>query len=117
MLRYFLQGALVLMSCYLLKIFSFRIKKVFHSDTDPAAAAGAADAAFAAASAAASAAAASAECIYYGVLGGRFAPPYMYMIKNIQQQQKQQQKQQLQTLLPPELGTLTHHEILHPTKH
>ena len=43
------------MLSYLLKIFSFRVKKVFHSDTDPAAAgadAGAAAAAAAAASAA-----------------------------------------------------------------
>ena len=42
----------------------------------------------------AASAAASAVCIYYVAIGGRFAPPYKYMIKYIQQ--KQQQKQQLQ---------------------
>ena len=40
----------------------------------------------------------SAACIYYVVIGGRFAPPYKYMIKYIQQKQ-QQQKQQLQQQL------------------
>ena len=65
---------------------------------------GAAEAAArAAAGAAAASAAASAVCIYYVVIGGRFAPPYKYMIKYIQQ--KQQQK--FQSLLPPELATLT----------
>ena len=49
-------------------------------------------------------AAASALYIYYVVIGGRFAPPYKYMVKYIKQ--KQQQKQQLQSLLPPELATL-----------
>ena len=49
-------------------------------------------------------AAASALNIYYVVIGGRFAPPYKYMVKYIKQ--KQQQKQQLQSLLPPELATL-----------
>ena len=39
----------------------------------------------------AAASAASAVSIYYVVIGGRFAPPYKYMIKYIQQ--KQQQKQ------------------------
>ena len=53
------QNVTVLMSCYLLKIFSFRVKK-FSSDTDPAAA---------------GAAAASAVCTYGVILGGRFAPP------------------------------------------
>ena len=36
-------------------------------------------------------AAASALYIYYVVIGGRFAPPYKYMVKYIKQ--KQQQKQ------------------------
>ena len=55
-----------------------------------------------AAGAAAASAAASAVCIYYVIIGGRFAPPYKYMIKCIQQkqqqlqQQLQQQPQQLQ---------------------
>ena len=63
-------------------------------------------------------AAASALYIYYVVIGGRFAPPYKYMVKYIQQKQQQkQQKQQLQSLLPPELATLTHDEIPHPMKH
>ena len=55
-------------------------------------------AAGAAVGAAAGAAAASAVCIYYVIIGGRFAPPYKYMIKCIQQkqQQLQQQPQQLQ---------------------
>ena len=35
----------VLMLCYLLILFSFRVNKVFHSDTDPAAAGAAAGAA------------------------------------------------------------------------
>ena len=59
------------------------------------------DAAAAGAAAGASAAAfayASAVCIHYVVIGGRFAPPYKYMIKYMQQkqQQKQQKQQQLQ---------------------
>ena len=60
-------------------------------DTDAAAAG-------AAAATAAASAAASAACIYYVIIGGRFAPPYKYMIKCIQQkqQQLQQQPQQLQ---------------------
>ena len=59
-------------------------------------------AAGAAVGAAAGAAAASALCIYYVITGGRFSPPYKYMIKCIQQkqqqlqQQLQQQPQQLQ---------------------
>ena len=53
-------------------------------------------------------AAASALYIYYVVIGGRFAPPYKYMVKYIEQ--KQQQEQQFQSLLPPELDTLTLHE-------
>ena len=53
---------------------------------------------------AAASAAASALYIYYVIIGGRFAPPYKYMVKYIKQ--KQQQKQQLQSLLPPELATL-----------
>ena len=53
-------------------------------------------------------AAASALNIYYVVIGGRFAPPYKYMVKYIKQ--KQQQEQQLQSLLPPELDTLILHE-------
>ena len=57
-----------------------------------------------ASSEAAAPAAASALYIYYVVIGGRFAPPYKYMVKYIKQ--KQQQKQQLQSLLPPELATL-----------
>ena len=39
--------------------------------------------------AAATSAAASAVCIYYVVIGGRFAPPYKYMVKYIQQKQQQ----------------------------
>ena len=46
--------------------------------------------------------------IYYVVKGGRLAPPYKYMVKHIEQ--KQQQEQQFQSLLPPELDTLTLHE-------
>ena len=57
---------------------------------------------------AAASAAASALYIYYVVIGGRFAPPYKYMVKYIKQ--KQQQEQQFQSLLPPELDTLTLHE-------
>ena len=53
-------------------------------------------------------AAASTLYIYYVVTGGRFAPPYKYMVKYIEQ--KQQQEQQFQSLLPPELDTLTLHE-------
>ena len=55
----------------------------------------------AAARAAAGAAASAAVCIYDVVIGGRFAPPYMYMIKYIQQ--KQQKQQQLQQHLQQEL--------------
>ena len=61
-----------------------------------------------ASSEAAAPAAASALYIYYVVIGGRYAPPYKYMVKYIKQ--KQQQEQQLQSLLPPELDTLTLHE-------
>ena len=43
---------------------------------------------------AAAPAAASALYIYSVVVGGRFAPPYKYMVKYIKQ--KQQQKQQLE---------------------
>ena len=50
-------------------------------------------------------AAVSALYIYYVVIGGRFAPPYKYMVKYVKQKQ-----QQLQSLLPPELDTLTLHE-------
>ena len=46
--------------------------------------------------------------IYYVGIGGRFAPTYKYMVKYIKQ--KQQQEQQFQSLLPPELDTLTLHE-------
>ena len=38
--------------------------------------------------AAATSAAASAVCIYYVVIGRRFAPPYKYMVKYIQQKQQ-----------------------------
>ena len=72
--------------------------KLFYSDTDAAAGAAAWAAAEAAAGAAGCAAAAfaaaSAVCIYYVIIGGRFAPPYMYMIKCIQQKQQQKQQQQ-----------------------
>ena len=61
-----------------------------------------------ASSEAAAPAAASALYIYYVVIGERFAPPYKYMVKYIKQ--KQQQEQQFQSLLPPELDTLTLHE-------
>ena len=47
---------------------------------------------------AAAASAASAVCIYYVGIGGRFAPPYMYMIKYIQQKQQLQQQQLQQQL-------------------
>ena len=53
-------------------------------------------------------AAASVLYIYYVVIGGRFAPLYKYIVKYIKQ--KQQQEQQLQSLLPPELDTLTLHD-------
>ena len=43
---------------------------------------------------AAASAAAPALYIYYVVIGGRFAPPYKYMVKYIKQMQ--QQKQQLE---------------------
>ena len=46
-----------------------------------------------AAGAAVGAAAASAVCIYYVIIGGRFAPPNKYMIKCIQQKQQQLQEQ------------------------
>ena len=64
----------------------FRVQDFFSSDKD------------AAAGAAAAASDASAACIHDEVLGGRFAPPYKYMIKYMQQKkhQKQQQKQQQQ---------------------
>ena len=52
--------------------------------------------------------AASALYIYYVSIGGRLVPPYKYMVKYIKQ--KQQREQQLQSLLPPELDTLTLHE-------
>ena len=42
-----------------------------------------------AAGAAVGAAAASAVCIYYVIIGGRFASPYKYMVKYIQQKQHQ----------------------------
>ena len=49
-------------------------------------------AARAAAGAAAGAAASAATvCTYYVIIGGRFAPPYKYMIKYIQQKQQQNQ--------------------------
>ena len=60
----------------------------FYSDTDAAAGAPAG-------AAAPASAAASAVCIYYVVIGGRFAPPYKYMIKYIQQKQQRQQHQNL----------------------
>ena len=60
-----------------------------------------------ASSGAAASTAASAVCIYYVIIGGRFAPPYKCIVKYIQQ--KRQLKQQLQSLLPPELATFTHH--------
>ena len=63
-----------------------RSQRFFDSDTD--AAAGAVDVA-ASGDAAAASAAASAVCIYYVVIGGRFAPPYKYMVKYIQQKQQQ----------------------------
>ena len=44
---------------------------------------------FGAAGAAVGAAAASAVCIYHVITGGRFAPPYKYMTKCIQQKQQQ----------------------------
>ena len=43
----------------------------------------------------AASAAASAVRIYYVIIGGRFAPPYKYMIKYIQQKQQRQQHQNL----------------------
>ena len=58
---------------------------------------------------AAAPAAASALHIFYVVIGKRFAPPYKNTVKYIKQE-KQQQEQQLQSLLPPELDTLTLHE-------
>ena len=46
-------------------------------------------AARAAAGAAAGAAASAAPaCIYYVIIGGRFAPPYKYIVKYIQQKQQ-----------------------------
>ena len=48
----------------------------------------------AAAGAAAATAAASAACICYEVLGGRFAPPYKFVIRYVQQKQQQLQQQQ-----------------------
>ena len=73
----------------------------------------------AAGAAAAASAAASAVCIYYVVIGGRFAPPYKYIVKYIQQKQQQKKQQQLQqqlqqlqvhygkTQVPLATGTLT----------
>ena len=61
-----------------------------------------------AASSEAAAPAASASYIYYVVMRGCFAPSYKYTVKYVKQ--KQQQEQQLQSLLPPELDTLTLHE-------
>ena len=56
-------------------------------------------------------AAASALYIYYVVIGGRFAPPYKYMVKyRTKIEQKQQREQHFHSLLPPELETLTLHE-------
>ena len=55
-------------------------------DTDAAAAGAAAGAA---ASTAAASAAASAACVYYEVLGGRFAPPKKFVIRYMQQKQQQ----------------------------
>ena len=80
-----------------------RAKRHFDSDTDAAAGAASGDAA--------ASAAAFAVCIYYVVKVGRFAPPYKYIVKYIQQKQQQKQlpKQPLQSLLPPELASLTHH--------
>ena len=52
------------------------------------------------AAASAASAAASAVCTYYVIIGGRFAPPYKYMVKYIQQKQQQkQQRQQHKNLL------------------
>ena len=47
----------------------------------------------AARAAAANAAAASAACIYYEVLGGRFATPWKFVIRYMQQKQQQKQQQ------------------------
>ncbi len=58
-----------------------RVKRKSHSDTDAAAAAGAA-------------AARSAVCMYYVIIGGRFARLYEYIVKYIQQKEKQQLQQQ-----------------------
>ena len=45
-------------------------------------------------------AAAYAVCTKYVVIGGRFAPPYKYVVKYIQQKQQQkQQRQQHKNLL------------------
>merc|ERR1712159_392088 len=43
----------------------------------------------------AASAAASAVCTYYVIIGGRFAPPYKYMVKYVQQKQQQKQQQHL----------------------
>ena len=48
----------------------------------------------AAGAAAGAAAAASAICMSYVVIVGRFAPPYKYIVKYIQQKQQQQLQQQ-----------------------
>ena len=58
----------------------------------------------AAGAAAAASAAASAVCIYHVIVGGRFVPPYKYIIKYIQQ--KQQQQLQLQQHLDKTRGIL-----------
>ena len=52
-----------------------------------------------AATSAAASAVSSAACIYYVIIGGRFAPPYKYMIKYMQQKKQQKQQQQLQQQL------------------
>ena len=67
---------------------------VFYPDTDAASAGAAAGAATEAADEAAGCAAgaftaASAVCIYDVIIGGSFAPNYMYMMKCIQQIQQQ----------------------------
>ena len=56
---------------------------------------------------AAASAAVSFYIIYYVGIGGYFTALYKYMVKYIKQ--KERQKQQFQSLLPPELATLTHH--------
>ena len=41
------------------------------------------------------AAIASAVCIHYVIIGGRFAPPYKYIVEYIQQKQQQHLQKQL----------------------